>query len=1435
MKQNPRQLINDIHERIADDDTERKILADYSEDPTVWGYSKVWLFIVLIPAMVMFRISASRLTGQTQLYGFGATVGLAALGILVTVASPGEMEARDYFAAIVSRHAHQQEMIHDTDPEESRLEQPKNDSLLGRITRLPLVRDWPVIGAGEYRPTQALVEHERPYRGEYAIQRDDGSLIAAIRILPIPLRLESEDAKRKVSRAVADALEAAVDYDAQWFSPTRVADFESRRTQWKDRAREYQAEVDSLTSTRGEAADIDAIRRQILADIADERAAGINLHETVKRIRDHYFLVSVDPGEAVVERSSEAGGLGSIPGFGKLVEKKRLREQADSEEHINDLLGTLERRTDDLATELSRVEGITTNQLSAVEFSKAIADYYRGRNVRAHDEFTQTIRGCPVPGEMEAGDPEHETSYQHIVNRDRAGSPPSPSPTPTGVHAADGGATTAADGSEATVSASETSEPPRSDSLEEPAVPDEPANVLNEDALVGLAADEDEFSWRYKSALAPDTFVRDTREHEYCVIDETYLSKTLEVRDWPPVPGYGFLDSVVSFSMPSVDVTISTHLTGEDERKAERDLAEAADSLKGKVKNFARNKWLPDYFVEQVVEEYSDVKRTQRTVSATDYGLYTSHTYIEVRAPDRERLDKAVRKIRSRMQDASADAKPLKYHHKLGYKTAAPACKDFVGGKTKMTGDGLSRLIPWTARNLIEPGGIELGINEDTGDPIVLDLQNRETGYNVGIWATIGGGKTTTLTRLLTRTKMQNPDMPVVIIDPLQEFAGYTWLFDGERVVVGSDTGINPLQIEETPPEKLQELGEESPKRNAMRRGMEFVRSYYDFMEIPFEDKQGTWRTALKEGFRRRGITDNPETHSKDSPTLRDDIFPIFEEMVNEPGRFLRDALVEIESSKQRMREKADSILQDDIGALEEGGEFEHLSKATDIDIENIDVLYLDLQNYESESTAGLMMEPLITAVYEQAKALDGPMLFSIDEFHYMLHNSSSMETLKQVYRHSRHSDLSMITATQSVEEFFTENDEGEKQLTKSASQLTKLMSVKIWHYLEEMDEEWASEFGMSGAEQQYVEDASTGDPTAQALLQVEKEGSYPLDVNFSDELNPREFAANQYDPTDHGSDPLAYLDAYVDEAGQDVTEWSWSKPSRTDQLPESDEHDQEPEGTEIADGTTVTTDVSDVDANPGSDATEHAQSEGAAENDTEDADESGSIASRLKNVGSSIKGGKGGDTENSDDELFLTDVGPLDARSAGALRAVGIETVEQLFEANEEEVAAAEGFDPTRAGFIQRKAAQALGKPEGCIGIDGFLTESGSAVRAADRQPADDGEEVVSAVRRVEDVSPADSSSGDESECEAGATDKARGDEANHGLTDIRQVGEGRAVVLREAGFETVADVADTDPNALADVDGIGHARAETIVENATDLVDEQTETPAAAAGGDD
>ena len=467
MKQNPRQLINDIHERVADADTDQKILAGYTEDPTLWGIDKKWLIAILLPAMLAFRASTEYLSGVDQLYGMAGSLALAGLAFLATFAAPDDLEPRSYLSAVLSKHLHQREMIHDSNPDESRLEQPKNDARLARLTRLPVVRDWlALFGAlvedidvfdvfdwEGYQPTQALVAHEKPIRGKHVIKRDDGSYIVGIEVQAIPLRLESEGARKKAERAVANAFEGTVDYHAQWISPTRTADYAHRRTEWKDRAQAYQAEADRLMSAGSEEAVTKAIRKQILADIADERAAGINLDENTNRMREHYLLVSIDPGEAVIDHSSETGGLGSITGFGWFVEKYRLWKHEGSSAHAATLIRKLERRADQLKTQLNRIDGLTPTTLPAEEFSEVIADYYRGVNVRAHDEFSQTIRGSPVPGGEEAGDPEHDVGYQHIANRDRAGSPPTPTPSPSGpsIHArktADGGVVAADETSE---------------------------------------------------------------------------------------------------------------------------------------------------------------------------------------------------------------------------------------------------------------------------------------------------------------------------------------------------------------------------------------------------------------------------------------------------------------------------------------------------------------------------------------------------------------------------------------------------------------------------------------------------------------------------------------------------------------------------------------------------------------------------------------------------------------------------------------------------------------------------------------------------------------------------------------------------------------------------------------------------------------------------
>src|SRR5699024_7030488 len=83
------------------------------------------------------------------------------------------------------------------------------------------------------------------------------------------------------------------------------------------------------------------------------------------------------------------------------------------------------------------------------------------------------------------------------------------------------------------------------------------------------------------------------------------------------------------------------------------------------------------------------------------------------------------------------------------------------------------------------------------------------------------------------------------------------------------------------------------------------------------------------------------------------------------------------------------------------------------------------------------------------------------------------------------------------------------------------------------------------------------------------------------------------------------------------------------------------------------------------------------------------------------------------------------------------------------------------------------------------------------------------------------DGTDGDEN-AETAAQSDAKDAATRPVLTDVQEVGSDRADVLREAGFESVEDVATAGQNTLTEIDGIGGARAETIRDSATDLLDE-------------
>lgn len=103
---------------------------------------------------------------------------------------------------------------------------------------------------------------------------------------------------------------------------------------------------------------------------------------------------------------------------------------------------------------------------------------------------------------------------------------------------------------------------------------------------------------------------------------------------------------------------------------------------------------------------------------------------------------------------------------------------------------------PFVAGEVLESGGIFLGINARSGAPVVYNPLVRYN-LNVSVIGTSGSGKSFTTKIFITRLLDKHPDMPVYIIDPEGEYGPLMAYLGGEPVRISGDRplGLDPLSL----------------------------------------------------------------------------------------------------------------------------------------------------------------------------------------------------------------------------------------------------------------------------------------------------------------------------------------------------------------------------------------------------------------------------------------------------------------------------------------------------------------------------------------------------------------------------------------------------------------------------------------------------------------
>ena len=582
---------------------------------------------------------------------------------------------------------------------------------------------------------------------------------------------------------------------------------------------------------------------------------------------------------------------------------------------------------------------------------------------------------------------------------------------------------------------------------------------------------------------------------------------------WPTNPTPGMLDRLTAHSSAGVQVKLD--IDPMDRKRASSEF-ERRVTVKNKELYAKQQINAPD--VPVVKDERDELSDTLRSIENGSETIYWVGVYFVVRSGRKETVDEAADEIRRDLANDDIDVQTADWLTGEGMTTVSPVGSNELPETTRvpMTGSALGCLYPFSTTSMIEESGILHGYHALNRSPVVVDRFNRENGYNQLVIGNIGAGKSFAVKLLLLRRLVRDRDVSGVIVDPRGGFKSLieTFGIDAETVTVGGNRGINPLQIEPTP----QDVLDNRPDMDPLGEKIESVMAFFEALYAESDDTSGLSATdravlsrAVTTAYNDAGITRDPETHSRDSP-LVGDVDRILGNYANHAAKALGDDASDREIEKW---EDAAADLRIAMQPFREGGRYEHLNQHTEIGLgrDGSRIVLLDMQQSEASGSMPLTMKLLFDAIYERAKA-PGRMIAAFDESHKIMQNPGGLEWLERSVRYSRHFLLSLTLISQTAEEFFAH---------PKAKTIADNCPIKWLFRTTGLDDEHGERLGLSERETRFVrEDAKAGDRQrgySTSLLSVDDLDTVPVRVETISPIEERVIDPKTSMAPDSGSD----------------------------------------------------------------------------------------------------------------------------------------------------------------------------------------------------------------------------------------------------------------------------------------------------------------------------
>lgn len=379
------------------------------------------------------------------------------------------------------------------------------------------------------------------------------------------------------------------------------------------------------------------------------------------------------------------------------------------------------------------------------------------------------------------------------------------------------------------------------------------------------------------AAFVPDTLTVAPRHLE--IGDSGERVATLAIIGFPREVYPGWLTPLLTYP-GRVDVAV--HIEPIDPVTAASRLRSQLAKLESGRRSAAEHGRLHDPHVEAATEDAYDLSHR---VARGEGKLFRVGLYLTVHAGSADELADEVAAVRALCASLLLDARHTTYRALQGWVATLPMGLDPIGMRRTFDTAALSAAFPFTSPDLPTPdpaidstaldgatatGGVLYGYNLGSQGLVHWDrFADGMHNHNAVVLGRSGAGKSYLVKLELLRSLHHGVE--VLVVDPEDEYARLSDAVGGRRVHLGAPgVRLNPLDL----PIHTDTRGRRTAPRDALARRTLFVHTALGVLLGADGSRDPAERAALDRAitatYARAGITDDPRTWTRPTPTLRD-------------------------------------------------------------------------------------------------------------------------------------------------------------------------------------------------------------------------------------------------------------------------------------------------------------------------------------------------------------------------------------------------------------------------------------------------------------------------------------------------------------------------------------------------------------------------------------